>query len=324
MSIIRWLRGNSNAEQAAINLVVPAMVAAVESAEEPVTEEIAVPEPAYPGFPPGHFYSPIVDVEQVKANAVNIWRHDAPVLGIDFNDSSHVQLLEQVFPQFIADYDYPDELEETPTLTQFFSLNSQFSWLDARLLFVMLRHLRPRRVIEVGSGFSSLLTADVNQRFLQGTTHFTCIEPYPRAFLSQQLGGLTELLVQKVEEVPLEHFASLQKGDVLFIDSSHVSKTGSDVNYLFFEVLPRLQSGVLIHIHDIFLPHEYLQHWVIDDYRSWNEQYLLRALLMYSTVFRVVFGSAYAFYQHRPLVEKALGLESGKGFGGGSMWIERI
>ena len=103
-----------------------------------------------------------------------------------------------------------------------------------------------------------------------------------------------------MQDVPLDLFNVLEAGDVLFIDSSHVSKTGSDVNYLFFEVLPRLKAGVKIHIHDIFLPNEYLKDWVLNDHRSWNEQYLLRALLMYSTAFRIVFGNSYAFTSMPP------------------------
>lgn len=278
---------------------------------------------ACPGFPPGHFYSPVVDIEQARANADRIWPDNPQCLGIDLNEQGHQELLQQVFPQFLKDYDYPDDLEETPDLNRYFTNNSQFGWLDSRTLFVLMRHLRPRRVIEVGSGFSSLLTADINSRFLGNSCHFTCIEPYPREFLTKPLAGLNELRVQKVEDVPLDVFASLEKDDILFIDSSHVSKTGSDVNYLFFEILPRLQPGVYIHIHDIWFPHDYPREWVIDDFRSWNEQYVLRALLMYSSAFRVVFGSNNAFFKYPQLVETALGLESGHGFSGSSLWIQR-
>jgi hypothetical protein len=119
-------------------------------------------------------------------------------------------------------------------------------------------------------------------------------------------------------------FDTLQAGDILFIDSSHVAKTGSDVNRLFFDVLPRLAPGVRIHIHDIFLPHEYPQEWVLQDNRSWNEQYLVRALLMYSVGFRVVFGCSYAYYRFPEDVARALALPSGRGFAGGSLWIERL
>jgi hypothetical protein len=111
---------------------------------------------------------------------------------------------------------------------------------------------------------------------------------------------------------------------VLFIDSSHVAKTGSDVNFLYFEVLPRLARGVRIHIHDILLPVDYPPEWVLRENRSWNEQYVLRALLMFSTGFRVMFGCNYAFRRFPGLVASALGRPDRPGFGGGSLWIERL
>lgn len=274
-------------------------------------------------FPPGHFYSPEVDVDQCAAEADRIWNiHE--VLGIDFNDENHRRILAEAFPRYIAGYDYPDTLEEHERLKQYFTLNSQFSWLDSRTLFVLLQFVRPKRIIEVGSGFSSLLTADVNNRFLANTASFTCIEPYPREFLRSPIPGLSELVESRVEFLPVSTFEQLQENDILFIDSSHVSKTGSDVNYLVFEILPRLKPGVLIHIHDIFLPNEYPKYWVLDEYRSWNEQYLIRALLMYSTAFKVYFGCSYAFHAMQPLVEQALRLEPGKGFAGGSLWIQKV
>jgi hypothetical protein len=274
-------------------------------------------------FPPGHFYSPVVDVEQCRADSHRIWG-DGGTLGVDYNEAHHLHLLNEVFPRYYPDYDYPEMLEESSDLQQFYTRNSQFSWLDSRSLFVLLRHLRPKRIIEVGSGFSSLLTADVNHRFLGDSAHFSCVEPYPREFLRKPIPGLNRLVEERAENLPFAFFAELEANDILFIDSSHVSKTGSDVNHLFFEILPRLRKGVFIHIHDIFLPNDYPKEWVIDDLRSWNEQYLVRALLMYSTTFRIHFGSAFAFHAYPRLVEQALGLESGRAFGGGSLWIQKI
>lgn len=189
---------------------------------------------------------------------------------------------------------------------------------------MLMRAFRPRNIIEVGSGYSSLLMADVNQRFLDGSANIVCIEPYPREFLARGIPGLSKVLVQRVQDVPLDSFESLDENDILFIDSSHVGKTGSDVNYLFFEVLPRLRRGVVIHVHDIFLPADYQQDWAITENRSWNEQYLLRALLMYSNRFIPYFGCNYAWLQHRERVIAALNLPSGAGFGGGSFWFRRI
>jgi predicted O-methyltransferase YrrM len=272
--------------------------------------------------PGGHFYSPIVDPAAASANADRLWPEPpAPIAGIEFDDASHRHVLETLFPRFYRDFDYAEEGAPDEEVTAYYINNSQFTWLDARALFVLLRAWRPARIIEVGSGYSTLLIADVARRFLDGATRITAIEPYPRPFLAK-LG--VELIEAKVQDVAPAVFETLERGDVLFIDSSHVAKTGSDVNYLLFEILPRLKPGVRIHIHDIFLPAEYPKDWVIDENRSWNEQYVVRALLMYSTRFRVVFGASYAYFHHREAITRALGLAPGVAYGGGSLWLEVV
>jgi hypothetical protein len=277
-----------------------------------------------PFVPPGHFYSPIADAAAVAADRERLWPAQPVTAGVDWNDAGHRRLLAEEFPKFVPLYDYPETLPDGPDLADFYTRNPQFSWLDARALFVLLHAWRPRRIIEVGSGYSSLLVADVNRRWFDGSIHVTCIEPFPRAFLKHRIAGLSRLIPDKVQNVPVTEFASLAAGDVLFIDSSHVAKAGSDVNYLYFDVLPALARGVRIHIHDIFLPHEYPQPWVIDENRSWNEQYLVRALLMYSMGFRVEFGCSYAFHTFPELVIRALAHPKGRGYGGGSLWLTKI
>jgi hypothetical protein len=273
-------------------------------------------------FPPGHFYSPVADVAELRAQLERIWPAHPSVLGIDFNDAYHQRVLREYFPAFYPDFAYPARPDGNP-LT-FYLDNDQFSWLDCRALFVLLRAWRPKRLVEVGSGFSTLLVADVNRRFLGGALSMTCVEPYPRPFLHSAELGLARLLVQKVQDADARIFSELDAGDVLFIDSSHVAKTGSDVNYLCFEVLPRLRPGVRIHFHDIFLPTDYPQQWVLDENRSWNEQYLVRALLMFSSHFRVLFGCSHAFAAHAPALREALREPDGAYYGGGSLWIEKM
>lgn len=262
-----------------------------------------------------------MDVAEARARAESIWPEQPSIGGIDFNDQSHRDILERVFPQYIRDYDYPETLQESAELKDFHTRNSQFSWLDARALFVLLRHWKPARFIEIGSGFSTLLAADVNRRFLGGGMQITCIEPYPREFLKAGIPGVERLVEEKVQDVPAHVFQTLQSGDVLFIDSSHVAKTGSDVNHIYFNILPLLPKGVRVHIHDIFLPDDYPREWVIDENRSWNEQYVLRALLMYSNRFRIDFSCNHAHRRHAELVRQALDLPNGAAFGGGSIWI---
>lgn len=149
-----------------------------------------------PIYPLGHFYSPIVDTAEVTLKADYIWQDRSSLSGVDLNDDKHIEVLNDWFPKFIGDYDYPDSGNPVNSVS-FFSLNDQFSWLDARTLFVMLRQLMPKKLIEVGSGYSSLLIADVNRRFLNRCIDFTCIEPYPRDFLRAGIDGISGLIEKK-------------------------------------------------------------------------------------------------------------------------------
>ena len=272
-------------------------------------------------FPDGHFYSPVIDRSEVRAAAGRIWPAHPDVRGVDFNAAGQRELLREIFPKYIGDYDYPETLPEGSDPQRFFDRNPAFGWLDSAL-FVLLRHWRPQRVVEVGSGYSTLLMADVNRRFLGRRADIRCIEPYPAPYLTPPPDGVVEVIPSRVQDVPLEIFDGLAAGDVLFIDSSHVSKIGSDVNHLMFEVLPRLATGVHIHFHDIFLPYDYPRDWVLELGLYWNEQYVVRAMLTLTRGFRVAFGSAYASVACSDDVAAALA--PGSPCGGASFWIEKI
>jgi len=239
-----------------------------------------------PRHPPGHFYSPIPDLDQVRARRATIFdraRRELP--GIELNEELQRENVAIV-------RSYYDELPfgDAPTAElRYGYLNDQYSYADAVCLFGVLRHLAPRRIIEVGSGHSSALMLDVDERFLGGTTELTFVEPFPErlhGLLFERDHERISLIRSGVQEVPLEVFDELEAGDVLFIDSTHVCKTGSDVNHLFFEVLPRLRVGVWVHIHDVHFPFEYPEEWVEQGY-AWNEAYLLRAFLMHNQAFRI-------------------------------------
>jgi predicted O-methyltransferase YrrM len=153
----------------------------------------------------------------------------------------------------------------------------------------LFRHLRPRRVIEVGSGLSSALMLDIADRSSE-EIDFVFIEPFAgrlKSLLRSEDLERRELIEKRVQDVPVERFETLRGNDVLFIDSSHVTKIGSDVNYLLFEVIPRLQPGVVVHFHDVFWPFEYPLRW-IENGHAWNEAYLLRAFLQYNKTFAVL------------------------------------
>ncbi|GAC1448789.1 MAG: class I SAM-dependent methyltransferase [Isosphaeraceae bacterium] len=269
--------------------------------------------------PDGHFYSPMVDLDEAERDHERIWP-GLPALpaGIDFDHDGHERFLNGAFAHYMREYDYPDDAPAGGGEVGFYHNNNMFSLLDSRALFVMLRATRPRKMVEIGSGFSSLLTADVNRRFLGGSLDFTCVEPYPSDFLRGRVAGITRVIEARAQDLDVSDFG-LGAGDILFIDSSHVSKLGSDVNHLYFEVLPRLAPGVLVHLHDIFLPDDYPLHWIREG-RNWNEQYVLRALLMDSTGFRVRFAGRYVY---RHLASSLAGALGGPALDGCSFWMER-
>ena len=187
----------------------------------------------------------------------------------------------------------------------------------------MLLHLRPRRMIEVGSGFSSLVTARVNRERLGGEIEFTCIEPYPREFLLDGIPGISNLRVEKIQDTPLEVFATLRDGDILFIDTSHTVKTGGDVPWLFEEVVPRLAPDVAVHIHDVFLPGDYPEPWVMEGW-GWNEVYLVHAFLTFNAAFDVLVGAQYMLQNHpEALVQAFPGMQDQLARGGGALWLRR-
>ncbi|OWY60928.1 hypothetical protein B7486_66545 [cyanobacterium TDX16] len=190
------------------------------------------------------------------------------------------------------------------------------------MLYALLRHLRPKRFVEVGSGHSSALLLDAVDRHLQPGPEITLVEPYPQLVRSLLREGDEERL--QVLEVPVQEvdpavFTALEAGDVLFIDDSHVSKVDSDVNHLFFEVLPLLAPGVWVHVHDVFFPFEYPKAWV-EEGRTWNEAYLLRAFLQFNSAFRVAFFSD--VFLRSPRLSALPGAEL-FGQGCGSIWLRR-
>lgn len=263
----------------------------------------------------GHFYSPAVNPKELKARQQELWpAHQSATSSIDWNKQNHQALLKS-WKSYAKQWPYGLG-PEAPT--SFFEPNGSFENLDSRVLFAMLRSVKPKRVIEVGGGMSTLLTAETNQTFFGGSIEFTAIEPYPKDFLESKVPGLKTLIAKKVQDVPLPVFQDLAAGDILFIDSSHVAKTGSDVNYIYLEVLPSLASGVILHIHDIFLPWEYPVEWVLRERRNWNEQYLLQAILTSSTRYKILFASHFASRVLSDAVSECWGSQ----LGGGSMWLQ--
>lgn len=269
--------------------------------------------------PLGHFYSPLTDPEALRRDAPRLWPERSPDPLIDFRDDAQRALLREVLPPLLAEFDYPMTADDDRY--RFHHGNGQFAGADALMLYALLQHWRPARMIEVGGGYSTLLAADVNRRFLGGGLQLTTIEPYPRDFL-QGLPGLAALRVERVQDTPDAVFAALGAGDVLFIDSSHVLKTGSDLTHLLTRVLPRLHPGVRIHLHDLFLPDDYPPQWAIEENRGWNEQYAVHAMLANSDRYRIVFAVHFALTRLADDARPVFGSCAGHAYQGGSFWIE--
>lgn len=264
---------------------------------------------------PVHFYQPLPDT---RALPDVLWRHRSQMAGIDWNEAAQMELLQRTFPQFQEEY---DQFPAAPTGNphDFHFNNGMFDGTDALVLYCMIRHFRPARIIEVGSGYSSRVAALAALR--NGNTQLICIEPYPPP-LFEQIPGLTRLIQKPVQEVGQEIFSQLAANDILFIDSSHVVKCGSDVNYLYLDILPRLQPGVLVHSHDIFLPMEMPKEFITDYCFFWNEQYLLQAFLTHNSQFEVMFANAFMGAEH-PSEMRETFPRSQPFWGGGSFWLRR-
>lgn len=274
----------------------------------------------YCRVPPGHFYSPIVNVPEIKEKENTIWNGEiSSVDGINLEIEEQLDLLKQ-----FSDYygELPFQKTKTEGLRYYFE-NTFYSYTDAIVLYSFIRHFKPKRIIELGSGFTSAVMLDVNELYFENKIDIRFIEPYPNRLLSLLKDGDNsdnKLIVKNAQDVDLELFKSLEKGDILFVDSTHIVKTGSDVNYILFSILPILKKGVLIHFHDIFFPFEYPKKWVYGG-RNWNETYFLRAFLMYNPNFKIKLFSHFIHTFHKDAF-KVMPLSYKNE--GGNIWIEKV
>jgi len=272
-------------------------------------------------FPRGHFYSPLPGYADMEARAAQLFDGDRePGRDLDLAIEEQSRLSKDL-AAFNDGFDWPTEQEAG---YRFYRGQHFFTGGDAFSLYALMRHLKPARVIEIGSGFSSVLMLDVAERFLNGSVSFTFIEPYADRLKSLLLSSDVQqhcVLEAPLQDVPTEVFESLESGDILFVDSSHVTKTGSDVNRLMFDVLPRLKAGVAVHFHDVFWPFEYPKEWVMDG-RGWNEAYLLRAFLQYNNSFQVLFWPDCLAARAGELLREHLPVVADHP--GGSLWLRRV
>lgn len=268
-------------------------------------------------FPSGHFYSPIVSKNDFKEFEKQIWEEagNKTIQGINLYPEKQVSLIKE-FENYYKELPFEDKKSSDK---RYFFNNPSYAYTDSIILYSFIRHFNPKNIIEIGSGYSSAVMLDTKDIFKMKTKH-TFIEPYPKLLYSlfkENDKNECEIFDTKVQNVPLNKFSKLERNDILFIDSSHVSKSGSDVNYELFKILPSLNSGVIIHFHDIFYPFEYPKKWVKEG-RNWNENYLLRAFLSYNNEFEILF---FAHYIHKHFKEAFENMPLTYKNTGGNLWI---
>jgi len=272
-------------------------------------------------FEIGHFYSAIVNVDEIKLREDQIWRKNQPssLPAIDLKASKQLKLMRK-FSETYQEIPFPEEKSEK---FRYYFNNNFFNYSDGVILYSFIRHFNPGQIIEIGSGYSSALILDTIQLLNRTHIKLSFIEPNPErlySLISENDKEQVSIFERNLQEIDLSFFARLKKNDILFIDSTHVSKTGSDVNYLLFEILPSLEKGVLIQFHDIMFPFEYNKNWVFEG-RSWNEIYALRSFLMYNKSFKIELFPHYLHtihpkcFEKMPLCYKDLG---------GSFWMRKV
>jgi hypothetical protein len=269
---------------------------------------------------PVHYYSPIPKVRELPTS---LWKRVSELVGIDMNEDFQLKLLEDFKRLYSREYNSLPLYAHERSGLSYYVWNPYFGPVDGEVYYCMIRHFKPKRIVEVGAGFSTLLAAEAVE--VNRSEGYDCrliaIDPLPPDFL-RRIPGL--VLVEKpVQELHHSWFDPLRENDILFIDSTHVVKLGGDVVYLYLEVLPRLGKGVFIHMHDIFLPSEYPKDWCLKELRFWSEQYLLQAFLTFNDEFEVVWAGSYLNLKHpEKLQETFRSYRRGETLPG-SFWIRR-
>ena len=275
---------------------------------------------------PVHFYSPVPDLDDLGRRAV--WSRRSELSGVDFRPEAQVAYLLELGDKYGRECAWSAEPSDNPL--EFHTENSSFSFGCAAAAHCIIRDRKPRRLIEIGSGMSSIVLSaalSFNERDGAEPTAYTIVDPYPSPRLKTLPGTQPNVVPERVEVVDTGLFEQLERGDIVFIDSGHVVRIGGDVNFLVLDVLPRLKPGVVIHFHDIGLPYEYPKVYATNAaFRMlWTEAYLLQAFLACNSDFEVLLGMAYlmkdrpdAFRQAFPLFDPVRHKSTS-----GSFWIAR-
>jgi predicted O-methyltransferase YrrM len=220
-----------------------------------------------------HYYEPLFNFKQLKKKLYK----DRNLPGINFNLNQQLNNLSSlVYTNELIDLN----LKKNSTNFNFNIKNGFFEHGDAEIYYQLIRHIKPKNILEIGSGHSTLIALEAikkNKNIDKINTKINCVEPYENTWLDN---FNIKIIRKKIEDLNTNYYLSLKSGDILFIDSSHMIRPQGDVLKIFFEIIPKLKKGVIIHIHDIFTPKDYPEKWLINEHRFWNEQYLVEALMM--------------------------------------------
>jgi hypothetical protein len=274
-----------------------------------------------------HFYSPIPDTRLLK-NRRDLWESEYDLTGVNLNEARQLEVLDNLIPKYRGECSFPEEKTVNPH--EYYVNNGSFGLVSAVALHSMIRHHQPRTIIEVGCGFSTMVSARASlMNAEQGhPAKLIAVDPFPLPQLQSGLPGLTQVVPRRVEDLGASFFDPLESGDILFIDSSHVLKIGGDVAFLYLEVLPRLKPGVVIHIHDILWPRHYSRDLVLGQRLFWNEQYLLRAFLAFNRQFEILWCASWLNAKYPEKIKAAIPLPKTRpGFENyisSSLWMRRV
>ncbi len=239
------------------------------------------------------FYSPLPDPEGLPDST---WDRPNALAGIELDPAAQIRFAESTLAPYIAEF--ARDLMPDGRIGRFEADNAYYASGDADLLYAMTRHLKPRRIIELGSGYSTLVLAHgIRRNAEEGSSAvLTTYDPHPSDVLGDRPPPEVKLRSTPAQEVSLEEFDALGPDDMVFVDTSHTVKTGGEVNRVVLDVLPRLARGVVVHFHDVFLPWEYHRTWLD---RGWNEQYLVQAFLALNPEYEIIFAAHAVARAHR-------------------------
>ena len=246
---------------------------------------------------PKHYDLPIPDELDMTGD---FYERGSGLVGVDMNDKDALALLENLFPRYVQEFRSLIPTHRTNNPKQFYLLNGAYMAIDSHVYYAFIRHFNPKKIIEIGAGYSTLLAACAGAQNLKekgSSPRLIAVDPYPNELIKEGFPGLSQLIESKVQDVPLDLFTSLERGDILFIDSSHILRSGGDVQMEYLEILPRLSSGVIVHIHDVSLPRAYPRIY-FETQHYWNEQYLLQSFLAFNSRFKVLWPGNYMMIQY--------------------------